>query len=409
MRAADAHAPGLGLSRRDFLTGPCGVAAALLAINALTGCRAYKVERGAVKDAELAKATVAGEEFILDAQTHHVDARPGVVWTRNSPIYAALFDQLNAAQACGRSGRYACLSREAYAEEIFSKSDTQVAVLSGVPGGIGKSPLDNDEIAATRQEVNQTLGAGRVLASGLVVPNLGMGELDAMADLVERLKVVGFTAYTAYAPHGTGFWLDDPGVGLPFLEQARKLKVTRIFCPKGLPWPHFDPAHASPRDVGSAARIFPDMQFIVYHAGYETSVAEGPYDPFGSPGTADAGVNRLIKSLEESGIWPDQNVYAELGGTWRLLMNRPLEAAHVVGKLLKHLGENRVLWGTDSVFDGTPTPQIQAFRAFQIPVELQEKHGYPALTPALKAKILGLNAAALFGVDPRALPRTRAR
>jgi len=409
-RAADLHAPRLGLSRRDFLKGPCGVAAMLLAINSLTGCRAYKVERGTLKDVDLAQAAVAGEEFIFDAQTHHVDARPKAVWPRNSPLYASLFDRINAAQACGRSGRFDCLSRDAYAEEIFAKSDTQVAILSGVPGGIGKSPLHNDEILATREQVNQTLGLPRVMASGLVVPNLGPIELDAMAELAERDKVVGFTVYTAYGPRdGTGFWLDDPGVGLPFLEQARKLKVKRIFCPKGLPWPNFDPSRTSPRDVGMAARIFSDLQFIVYHAGYDTAVSEGPYDPFGTPATADVGVNRLLKSLEENGIWPDQNVYAELGGTWRLLMNKPVEAAHVVGKLLKHLGENRVLWGSDAIFDGSPAPQIAAFRAFQIPKTLQEKHGYPALTPALKAKVLGLNAAALFGVDVRAYPRPGAR
>jgi hypothetical protein len=44
-----------------------------------------------------------------------------------------------------------------------------------------------------------------------------------------------------------------------------------------------------------------------------------------------------------------------------------------------------------------------AFRAFQISPQLQERYGYPALTPALKAKILGLNAARLFGVDPVAV------
>jgi hypothetical protein len=186
------------------------------------------------------------------------------------------------------------------------------------------------------------------------------------------------------------------------LEQVRKSKVPRVFCAKGLPWPNFDAAFTAPRDVGPAAKAFGDVQFVVYHSAYDAAVTEGPYDPYASPQTTDAGVNRLIKSLEESGIWPDQNVYAELGGTWSLLMTRPLEAAHVVGKLLKHVGVNRVLWGTDAVFSGAPQAQIEAFRAFQIPEELQEKHGYPALTPELKARILGLNAAALLGVDPAA-------
>jgi hypothetical protein len=43
---------------------------------------------------------------------------------------------------------------------------------------------------------------------------------------------------------------------------------------------------------------------------------------------------------------------------------------------------------------------IQAMRAFQISPEFQERYGYPKLTKELKAKILGLNGAALYHVEP---------
>ena len=84
-------------------------------------------------------------------------------------------------------------------------------------------------------------------------------------------------------------------------------------------------------------------------------------------------------------------------------MSSPDEAAHVLGKLLSRVGEDRVLWGTDGIWYGSPQPQIMAFRAFQIGEELQERFGYPALTDDLKAKVFGRNAARLFGVDPEAL------
>ena len=58
-----------------------------------------------------------------------------------------------------------------------------------------------------------------------------------------------------------------------------------------------------------------------------------------------------------------------------------------------------MLWGTDSLWYGSPQDQIQAFRAFEISPELQERYGYPALTPEVKRKILGGNALALYGVD----------
>jgi hypothetical protein len=92
-------------------------------------------------------------------------------------------------------------------------------------------------------------------------------------------------------------------------------------------------------------------------------------------------------------------VYCELGSTWYLNMGAPTQAAHVLGKVLTAVGTDRVLWGTDSIWYGTPQPQIEAFRAFEIAPELQETLGYPALTPEVKQGILGGNAAALHGLD----------
>ncbi len=85
-------------------------------------------------------------------------------------------------------------------------------------------------------------------------------------------------------------------------------------------------------------------------------------------------------------------MYAELGSTWYLMLRRPVEAAHVLGKLLRAVGPDRIVWGTDSIWYGSPQPLIDAFRTFEIPERMQEAFGYPALTPETKAKILGVNA-----------------
>src|SRR5213078_5348181 len=111
-------------------------------------------------------------------------------------------------------------------------------------------------------------------------------------------------------------------------------------------------------------------------------------------------VDRLVRSLRDAGIEPGGNVYAELGSTWRAVMGDPDQAAHVLGKLLLAVGEDNVLWGTDSIWYGSPQDQIQAMRTFQIGAELREKHGYAEMTPQLKAKIFGLNAAKVYGVKP---------
>jgi hypothetical protein len=103
--------------------------------------------------------------------------------------------------------------------------------------------------------------------------------------------------------------------------------------------------------------------------------------------------------MEDHGVGPNSNVWAELGSTWRGVMSDPTQAAHVIGKLLKYVGEDRVIWGTDCIWYGSPQPQIAAFRAFQIDEALAQEHGYPMLTPEVKAKIFGLNAANLYGID----------
>ena len=133
---------------------------------------------------------------------------------------------------------------------------------------------------------------------------------------------------------------------------------------------------------------------MIYHSGFVTGVREQAYDH----SAARDGIDTLIRSLLENGVRPNANVYAELGSTWRFLMRDPEAAAHALGKLLKYCGEDNVLWGTDSIWYGSPQDQIQAFRTFQISPELRAKHGYPEITPALRAKIFGLNATRPYAI-----------
>ncbi len=99
------------------------------------------------------------------------------------------------------------------------------------------------------------------------------------------------------------------------------------------------------------------------------------------------------------GVKPNANVYAELGSTWRYLMRDPDSAAHALGKLIHNVGENNILWGTDSIWYGSPQDQIQAFRTFQISAEFQDRFGYSAITPEVRAKIFGLNAMKPYGIS----------
>jgi uncharacterized protein len=185
-------------------------------------------------------------------------------------------------------------------------------------------------------------------------------------------------------------------VGEAFLAKVEELGPPIVCVHKGLAViGGGDRNFASPVDVGPAAVNHPDLSFCIYHSGFEAGAVEGPYDP----AAPNDSVDRLIKSLEDAGLAPGSNVYAELGSTWRFLMGDPDAAAHLLGKLLVAVGEDRILWGTDSIWYGSPQDQIQAFRTFEISEELQERHGYPALTEEIKHKILWRNAAALHGIE----------
>ncbi|MBI3628308.1 MAG: amidohydrolase family protein [Candidatus Rokubacteria bacterium] len=95
------------------------------------------------------------------------------------------------------------------------------------------------------------------------------------------------------------------------------------------------------------------------------------------------------------------------------VITSPLLCGHLLGMLIRDLGADHVLWGTDSIWWGSPQWQIEAFRRFTMPETLRQRFGYAPLTRDIKDRILGLNAAALFGVDPAArrnpMPPTSSR
>jgi predicted TIM-barrel fold metal-dependent hydrolase len=137
------------------------------------------------------------------------------------------------------------------------------------------------------------------------------------------------------------------------------------------------------------------VRFLIYHSGYAAGKDEGPYDA-----RRTDGIDSLVTSLRANGVKPGSNVYAELGSTWRFLMRNPDSAAHALGKLFTACGPDNVLWGTDSIWYGSPQDQIAAFRTFQIAPELRDRHGYPEITRELRAKVFGLNALQVYSIPP---------
>ncbi|MGH8585002.1 MAG: amidohydrolase family protein [Gammaproteobacteria bacterium] len=398
----------LGMSRRAFLKSLSGAALTLMAMNetnARAGLRGgyFNVGREAPYEPEAARETLAGQEFIFDIQCHHVN--PKGTWRRITNQWTYILRAFPQSD-CG-DGAIECFSAEHFIREVFLDSDTDMAVLSAVPAAPEDNPLSTADAAATRKLVEtlgekQHRGGHRLLIHGLVHPNLP-GAIEGMARQKEEHGVSAWKTYTQWGPEGVGYRLDDPKIGIPFIERARELGIKVICIHKGIPLFNLDYDYSTCRDIGVVARRYPDVSFIVYHSGFEPDRREGPYDP----AQAQGGVDSLIKSLQDNEVSPNGNVYAEFGTTWRRLMAEPEQAAHVLGKLFKHVGENNVLWGTDSIWYGSPQDQIQAFRAFQIAEAYRAKYGYPEITPALRAKVFGLNAALPYRV-PQEAQRKRA-
>ena len=88
----------------------------------------------------------------------------------------------------------------------------------------------------------------------------------------------------------------------------------------------------------------------------------------------------------------------ELGSTFgQLVTTNPTACAHLLGQVIDAFGADHVLWGTDSIWYGTPQWQIEAFRRFEIPEALID----PAQVRAAHAR--------REGADLRAERRARLR
>ena len=408
--AIDANARRAGVGRRQFLLSAAGSATVL---SVLAACSkdddtksgsatggTYSVSEESTVDSAAAATELGGDEFIFDVQGHLLEYPPeGKDWP--VPQFAQA--------SCGAANPHDCFDRASFLDLMFAQSDTRALVLSGIPGG--EALFSSDTMKSVIADADELRDSGRVFMQ----PHLNAGVIgpdklpDAMAALAENYPMIAWKTYTHAG--GPGWYFDDhdssaPQVGRTFVRNALALGKPIIAVHKGLNSVGGNPANApysDPVDIGPIAAEFPDARFVVYHSGYDfvNGFKEGPFD---ENATEHFSVDRLVASVRTAGIKPGGNVYAELGRTWRFVMAKPTEAAHTLGKLLLTFGEDNVVWGTDSIWYGSPQDQIEAFRAFEITVEFQEKYGYPALTRELKAKIFGLNSARLYDIDPVTVP-----
>jgi hypothetical protein len=403
---ADALAKRLGMGRREFLRTSCGMAAAFAAMNSVFG-NFFRVEAAELLEPEAGDKTTY---FVFDVQTHHVDPR------RNAPTADQKFlDYLVKVREFGGNWNPKLADRKIaldelyrlnYIKEVFLDSETTVAVVSGLPQMTADTYIIRPEqIVKTRAWVNELTGSRRVVSHGTMSPELGTRGLEAMRAQAESLKIEAWKGYPGQplGPGGKGWWMDDEKVGYKALELSRKLKIKNIAAHKGLPAPGFSPEHCHPKDIMKAAIDFPDLNFLVYHSGLR-----GIDDDLVKAAESGFATSPAVPWVTELCEWKNKNpsvsnVYMELGATFGMtVITLPILCTHMLGMIIDAFGADHVLWGTDSIWWGSPQWQIEAFKRLEMPESLAKRFGYKPLTTDVKRKILGENAARVYGVDPAA-------
>lgn len=395
-----------GLDRRTFLRTGSGLAAALVALNQVHG-ECFDVDTVEVDDQKAFEEKWPKDQFIFDIQTHHVDISKK--WYDDTPDGKAVqrfFRMLRPARSLDDT--LDMLNRVHYVKELFGDSDTVMAIISGVPTrDWDKNPLPPDQMVATRKYVNDLAGSQRVLSHGLLRPNLGAKEFEEMERQVKELKIDAWKMYTGAELGEKAWFLDDEKVAYPFWERTQKLGIKNCCVHKGLPLGFFNEKACTPHDLEKAAKDWPGLNFIVYHSGYRGTglVAGGTGEKVRDPATDDPQeipwISDIVRILRRNPTI--KNIYLELGSTFNQLATaQPVRCMHMLGQMMQTAGPDHILWGTDSIWNGSPKGQIELLRRLKMRPELIEKYKYPELTEDIKNQIFGLSAAKLFGIDPKA-------
>lgn len=271
---ADTLAPRHGLDRRRFLASAAGMAAAFLAMNEVFG-RVFEVApaEAAQPGVAAARADALAGQFIVDCQTHFVRDD----FQQTGLLGLAKYAKQHWNPALVGENTLARFKFENYVKEVFVDSDTKVALLSGAPFDDPTwDLLSNDQIAAARAAINRIAGSRRLLAHAVFTPKKP-GWMDEVDRAIAQLKPDSWKGYTIgdpLFPSKLGsFWrLDDEKVAYPFYEKIVKAGITTVCIHKGLlpadyekSWPGVW-EYATVNDLGKAARDWPQINFVIYHA-----------------------------------------------------------------------------------------------------------------------------------------------
>jgi hypothetical protein len=405
---ADAMAKKQGVSRRRFFQTASGMAASFVAMNAVYGelFDATPLEAQTPEVANQRAKALAGQ-FIFDGHTHFLrdDTKlTGFVKQREAVGRAGWNRQIG-----DKPQTIEDLKFDNYFKEIYLDSDTKVALISNAPSEIPDDWFLTNEMAfAARAKVNKRAGARRMLAHYTIVPGFP-GWLEGIDRAIAQHKPDSWKGYTVgdnthkeLSKHP--YRLDDEKLMYPAYERFAKAGIKNVCIHKGLYPPSVEARfprlteYADVRDVGKAAQDWPQLNFVIYHSAYR--------HVGGDPAVAMAEWNRTgriswVTDLAEiPAKYEVTNVYGDLGQLFAFsTVVQPRLAAALLGTLVRGLGVDHVVWGTDAVWTGSPQWQIEGLRRMEIPEDMQKQHEFKPLGAAngpVKNAIFSGNSVRLY-------------
>jgi predicted TIM-barrel fold metal-dependent hydrolase len=414
---ADANAKRLGVNRRQFLRTSCGMAAAFVAMNEIYG-NVFQVTPAEAREPELAQARAQGlaGQFIFDVQTHFVRDEFDHKELLDLGVFASQhWNPKMKEEGVSSLARY---KFQNYVKEVYYDSDTSLALLSGAPFD---DPswwlLSNEQIVKARALINDFAGSRRLLAHTVITPKQA-GWMDEVDKAIAVYKPDSWKAYTIgdpLAPSKFPWRLDDEALMYPFYDKAVKAGITTLCIHKGLLPPDYEKAfagvweYATTWDIGKAAKDWPQINFVIYHSALRPflELPDQAWAEFEQTGRIRWATD-LAEIPQKFGV---TNVYGELGTSFaNSAVAHPKFCAALVGTLIKGMGADHVMWGSDALWYGSPQWQIEAMRRLEIPEDMRKKYGFAALgdaNSATKQMIFSGNATRMYGIKLKAASNTR--
>ena len=402
----------LGLSRRQFMQTSCGMAAAFVAMNEVYATNVFQVAAAEAHEPELMRARAE-----LGRTVHLRCPDPFRARRLQSPRAPRSRQVRERALEPTDEGGRRFFARPLQVPELRDDSDTNMALLSGAPFD---DPswwlLSNEQIVKARELINDFAGSRRLLAHSVITPKQPgwMEEVDKAIAVYKPDSWKSYTIGDPLAPSKFPWRLDDEQLMYPFYDKAVKAGINTLCIHKGLLPPDYEKSfagvweYATAWDIGKAAKDWPQMNFVIYHSALRPAfeLPDRAWAEFEQTGRIQWATD-LAEIPQKFGV---TNVYAELGTCFaNSAVAHPKFCAALVGTLIKGMGVDHVMWGTDSVWYGSPQWQIEALRRLEIPEDMQKRYGFAPLgdaNSATKQLIFAGNATRFYKIKLKAADNT---